>query len=251
VCSSLTWRESRDREWSRRRAVAGECPAEPSGSWLIGPLHEAIGTDGDDRVLHAVEPGFELALAGLDGGELSSTRRAVLRWRRRRDRFRPAKVPGCEPGDRPRNAAATSTMRSRRRALHWEAPRPQSARKEMLCRRRVRACGDLRGDGLDIGERIGQRTAPPETGTANIKERNAPGGCGVHRCRFCFERSDEFRTRRMVFHAGGLTRNRQDFARGIDDGDASAGGLASGGNVGEGVTSVGFRRGERGAASSG
>ena len=36
---------------------------------LIGPLHEAVGADGDDRVLHAVEQGFELALAGADGGE--------------------------------------------------------------------------------------------------------------------------------------------------------------------------------------
>jgi hypothetical protein len=36
---------------------------------LIGPLHEAVGADGDDGVLHAVEQGFELALAGADGGE--------------------------------------------------------------------------------------------------------------------------------------------------------------------------------------
>src|SRR5271157_238099 len=36
---------------------------------LIGPLHEAVGTDGDDGVLHAVEQGLELALAGADGGK--------------------------------------------------------------------------------------------------------------------------------------------------------------------------------------
>ena len=36
---------------------------------LVGPLHEAVGTDGDDGVLHAVEQGFELALAGAHGGK--------------------------------------------------------------------------------------------------------------------------------------------------------------------------------------
>ena len=36
---------------------------------LVGPLHEAVGADGDDGVLHAVEQGFELALAGADGGK--------------------------------------------------------------------------------------------------------------------------------------------------------------------------------------
>ena len=36
---------------------------------LVGPLHEAVGADGDDGVLHAVEQSFELALAGADGGE--------------------------------------------------------------------------------------------------------------------------------------------------------------------------------------
>src|SRR5579871_5834067 len=46
-----------------------------AGAWnqaihgLIGPLHQAIGADGDDSVLHAVEQSFELALAGADGGE--------------------------------------------------------------------------------------------------------------------------------------------------------------------------------------
>src|ERR1700733_16092121 len=35
----------------------------------IGPLHEAVVTDRDDGILHAVEQGFELPLAGDDGGE--------------------------------------------------------------------------------------------------------------------------------------------------------------------------------------
>ena len=36
---------------------------------LIRPLHQAVGTYGDNRVLHAVEQGFELALAGTHGGK--------------------------------------------------------------------------------------------------------------------------------------------------------------------------------------
>src|ERR1019366_2456211 len=36
---------------------------------LIGPLHEAVRTDGDDGILHAVEQSFELALAGTHGSE--------------------------------------------------------------------------------------------------------------------------------------------------------------------------------------
>ena len=38
---------------------------------LVGPLHEAVGADGDDGVLHAVEQSLELALAGAHGGETS------------------------------------------------------------------------------------------------------------------------------------------------------------------------------------
>ena len=36
---------------------------------LVGPLHAIIGTDRDDGVLHAVEQGFELMLAGLQRGK--------------------------------------------------------------------------------------------------------------------------------------------------------------------------------------
>ena len=36
---------------------------------LVRPLHEAVGADGNDRVLHAVEQSFELMLAGVHGGE--------------------------------------------------------------------------------------------------------------------------------------------------------------------------------------
>ena len=36
---------------------------------LVRPLHAVVGTDRDDGVLHAVEQGFQLALAGLQRGE--------------------------------------------------------------------------------------------------------------------------------------------------------------------------------------
>jgi hypothetical protein len=36
---------------------------------LIGPLHQAVGADGYDGVLHAVEQGLELALAGADSSK--------------------------------------------------------------------------------------------------------------------------------------------------------------------------------------
>ncbi len=36
---------------------------------LVRPLHAIVGADGDDGILHAVEQGFELALAGLQSGE--------------------------------------------------------------------------------------------------------------------------------------------------------------------------------------
>ena len=35
----------------------------------ICPLHTAIGGDCDDRILHGVQKGFQLALALLNGGE--------------------------------------------------------------------------------------------------------------------------------------------------------------------------------------
>src|SRR6202034_4607039 len=35
----------------------------------VRPLHEAVVADRNDGVLHAVEQGFELALAGDNGGE--------------------------------------------------------------------------------------------------------------------------------------------------------------------------------------
>jgi len=92
-------------------AVAGECPAEPTVHGLIGPLHEAIGTDGDDRVLHAVEQGFELALAGLDGGETF---------------FDAAGVLSMAPATRPISSCEGSWMRA------WRSPR-QCGRRHRRC----------------------------------------------------------------------------------------------------------------------
>ena len=37
---------------------------------LVRPLHAIIRIDGDDGILHAVEQGFELTLAGLQSGEV-------------------------------------------------------------------------------------------------------------------------------------------------------------------------------------
>ncbi len=56
------------------------------------------------------------------------------------------------------------------------------------------------------------------------------------------ESRGEFRTGGMVFHTGGVRlRIGQDFARGIDDGDASTGGLSFlSGDICEGVAAVVF-----------
>ena len=51
------------------RGIQASVLADEAIHGLIGPLHEAVGADGDDGVLHAVEQSFELALAGTDGGE--------------------------------------------------------------------------------------------------------------------------------------------------------------------------------------
>ena len=54
-------------------STTGCCRRVPCGNQavhrLIGPLHQPIGADGNNRVLHAVEQGFQLALAGLHGGK--------------------------------------------------------------------------------------------------------------------------------------------------------------------------------------
>ena len=38
---------------------------------LVGPLHSLLVIDGQHRILHAVQQGFQLALAGSQGGKVS------------------------------------------------------------------------------------------------------------------------------------------------------------------------------------
>ena len=45
--------------------AAGDKSLHPA----VGPLHAAVGIHGDDGILHGVEKGLELTLAGLDGDE--------------------------------------------------------------------------------------------------------------------------------------------------------------------------------------
>jgi uncharacterized protein YgbK (DUF1537 family) len=52
-----------------QRGIQARRALEQAGHAAIGPLHPAIGANGNDRILHAVEEGLEFALAGLHAGE--------------------------------------------------------------------------------------------------------------------------------------------------------------------------------------
>jgi len=197
-------------------------PCEPSVHGLIGPLHEAIGTDGDDRVLHAVEQGFELALAGLDGGETFFERRAVLSmapatrpissWRRFLDASLEIALGNAGGDIDDAFEAASAPLGS---------GRGHNQREKNVMPERVRACGG------PARRRLGHRRADRPGGrlrrrrARQYKGTECQGGAAAFiAADFAFERSDEFRTRRMVFMPAGFdSESARDFARGIDDGE--------------------------------
>ncbi len=207
---------------------------------LVGPLDEAVGADGDHGVLHAVEQGFELALTGADGGKTffdaaggdidgsGDAADFVLRS------FLDASLEvafGDTGGDinDPFEAASAPTGGD---GSH------QQSEQERQTRSQREPVTYLRGNGFDIGERIGEADSAAGDRNGDIEERNAEGGTAAFvAAGSAGESCDEFRTRGMVFHAGGVRlRIGKHFSGGVDDGDAGAGGLSFlSGDVGEGV----------------
>ena len=156
---------------------------------LIGPLHEAVGADGDDGVLHAVEQSFELALAGADGGEtafdlsggfvdgggdasdfvegsvVDAGAKVALRRCGRRHRR-------CVRGG---GKSRRKQWRRSARAMKKAMADPQS--------RRRRTCGL---NGFDIGERIGEAHRASGDGNSHVEKWNTERRrCGARSRRFC------------------------------------------------------------------
>ena len=125
---------------------------------LVGPLHVAVGADGNDRVLHAVEQRFKLALAGAEFGEAAlDLARGFVECAAEAADFVRRRIlhPGFEIafGDVGRDVDDV-----------FEAARGQSRREsgndECNNQRERRAksepSADLGLHGFDIGERVGE-----------------------------------------------------------------------------------------------
>ena len=150
------------------RSVQASALRDEAIHGLVGPLHEAVGADGDDGVLHAVEQSFELALAGADGGESSFDLAGgfvdgggdAADFVEGRSSTRARRSP-CSM------RAATSTMRSRRRAVQMDAAaRDEQGDEESDGGSPKQAAMHLRLHGFDIGERIGEANRAAGDGAA-------------------------------------------------------------------------------------
>ncbi len=150
---------------------------------LVGPLHEAVGADGDDGVLHAVEQGFELALAGADGGETlfdaaggfidgaGDAADFVLRS------FQDAGLKvafGDAGGDIDDALKAASAPIGGDRGH-------QQGEEEGHAGSQFQPAANLRGNGFDIGERIGQANGASRRWEPRHRETECQWWrCGAH-----------------------------------------------------------------------
>ncbi len=125
---------------------------------LVGPLDEAVGADGNDGVLHAIEQSFELALAGADGGEAAfDLAGGFVDGGGDAANLVEGLVVDAGAQISLLDSRATSTMCSRRREVQMEAVAAMSkAMKNARAEPRSRRRWTCELDGFDIGKRIGE-----------------------------------------------------------------------------------------------
>ena len=223
---------------------------------LVGPLHEAVGADGDDGVLHAVEQGFELALAGLHGGKTALdlaggfvdgggdaanfVERTCLR---RGPEDRPARCGRrhrrCVRGGGKSRRTPTAAISKRDEEGDGRTPN--------------QAAMHLRLHGFDIGKRIGEAHCASGNWRGDIEKRNAESGAAaLVLAGLAGESGGEFLAGGVVLHVGRIGFGvGENFSGSVDDGGAGAGGQALPARRFRRASGRGrFRRGARREASS-
>ncbi len=211
----------------------------------IGPLHPAIGVDGDDGILHGVEQGFELVLAGLDGektrfqlaGGLVEGHGDLADLVERGGGDAGGQIAGGYLLGKRHDAlqAARGVQRGDRGQQHHDDESDQRSQKE-------RVVDTLRG-GFDVGERIGHANRASRDGRGDVQKRNADGvTAALIHTDVAAERRGELLATAVVFHGGRIGFGiGQHLAGRIDDGGARAGGLTFlGSDVLQGVLAVDF-----------
>src|SRR6202050_1488181 len=212
---------------------------------LVGPLHQAIGADGDNGVLHAVEQSFELALAGTDCGETFFD------------------AAGCaidgsgDPADFILGSFADTglqiafgdtgsdidyALEAASRPIRGDPGYKKSEKKSQAGSLR-QPVANLRGNRFDIGKRVGQADSAAGDGSGHIEKRNADGcAAALIAAHSAGESRDEFRTGGVILDAAGIRfRIGENLALGIDDGDTGASGLSFlSGDVSERVAAIVF-----------
>ncbi len=195
---------------------------------LVRPLHEAVGTDGDDGVLHAVEQSFELALAGADGGEaafdLSGSfvdgggdaadliERTVL-------------DAGTEVALLDADGDIDDVLEASR-GPDGSGGGDEQGEEQSDGRAPEQAAIDLRLNGFDIGKRIGEPDGATGDGDGHVEKWNAErGAAALVLADLSGEGGGEFLASGVILHVGGIGFGvGEDFAGGVDDSGASSGG---------------------------
>src|SRR5271166_1158579 len=221
----------------------------------VGPLHQAIVADGDDGVLHAVEQGFELALAGDDSGEAvfnaagsfvdgsGDAADFVLRM------FEDARLK-IAIGDASGNV--DDALETAGRPLGGDG---RHEKREQKCQAgsQLQPAADLQGDCVDIGKRISQADGAAGDGLGNVKKRNPEGStAALIAADLAGKSRNELRRLGGALHVSGTGfRIGQHIACGVDNSDASPGGLSFlSSDIGEDGRCDRFRPGEPEVASS-
>ncbi len=148
---------------------------------LVGPLHEAIGTDGDDGVLHAVEQSFELALAGTDGGEAAFDLAGgfvdgggdAANFIEGTVVDAGAQVALLDAGGDVDDAIQTAGVQTEAEAAM------SKARKRAMVDPQSRRRLHLRLHGFDVGKRIGEADRATGHGNGDVEKWNAERGAAA------------------------------------------------------------------------
>ena len=193
---------------------------------LIGPLHQAIGADGDDGVLHAIEQSLELALAGADGGKATLDLSGGF----------------VDSGGHPANFVDGMILETGPQIAALDAgghvddafeatggPDGSQGRDDQRDQKGQsgspeHTAADLGLNRFDVGKWVGEAHGATRNGGGHVEKRDPQRRAATFvGARLTGEGGGELRASGVVLHAGGIGfRVGEHFAGGVDDGGAGA-----------------------------
>ena len=194
---------------------------------LIGPLHEAVGADGDDRVLHAVQEGFELALAGAHGGEAAfDLSGSLVDGGGDAANFIERRIfdAGLEFSALDADGYIDDALEASR-GPDGSGGGDEQSDEQSNCRAPNQTSTDFRLNRFDIREGIGETDGASGNRSGDIEEGNADGGAAaLVLTRPSSQGGDEFLASGVVLHGRGIGFGiGENFSGGVDDGGAGSG----------------------------